>query len=261
MHWLSWEKLCSRKKKGGMGYKDLHLFNLAMLARQGWRLVMNPESLCAQVLRAKYFPDGDLFEVKEKPGISYTWRSLLRGIEALKEGLIWRVGDGNVINIWSDRWIPNKATRRPKTPRGRTLLSKVSELISPVTGTWDEELIRGVFWPEDVQSILSIPIKPGFDDMVAWHFDPRGTFSTKSAYYVLEDKREQSKVKQVGSSSDPKNEEENDFWGRIWKVHCIQKIKQFLWRFAHNNLPLPTTYEYCKERSGDRYEMPSVRTV
>jgi len=105
MHWISWERLCSRKKKGGMGYRDLHLFNLAMLARQGWRLIVEPDSLCAQVLRAKYYPNGDLLEVKEKPGISYSWRSLIRGLKALNNGLIWRVGDGTNINIWTDPWI------------------------------------------------------------------------------------------------------------------------------------------------------------
>jgi len=60
IHWLSWETLCSRKDKGGLGYRDLHLFNLAMLARQAWRLVMDPNSLCARLLMAKYCPDGDL---------------------------------------------------------------------------------------------------------------------------------------------------------------------------------------------------------
>jgi len=67
MHWLSWERLCSRKEKGGLGYRDLHLFNLAMLARQGWRLIMDPASLCAQVLRAKYYPNGDPLQAVEKP--------------------------------------------------------------------------------------------------------------------------------------------------------------------------------------------------
>ena len=105
MHWISWEWLCSRKKKGGMGYRDLHLFNLAMLAQQGWRLIVELDSLCAQVLRAKYYPNGDLLGVKEKSGISYSWRSLIRGLKALNNGLIWRVGDGTNINIWTDPWI------------------------------------------------------------------------------------------------------------------------------------------------------------
>lgn len=33
MHWLSWETLCRRKDQGGLGFRDLHSFNLAMLAR------------------------------------------------------------------------------------------------------------------------------------------------------------------------------------------------------------------------------------
>lgn len=71
MHWLSWDLLCRRKKKGGLGYRDLHLFNLAMLARQGWRLLAFPDSLCAQVLRVKYYPNGKLMNAVEGPGISY----------------------------------------------------------------------------------------------------------------------------------------------------------------------------------------------
>ena len=46
-----------------------------------------------------YWPEGGLFGVMEKPGISYTWRNIIRGVRALEQGLIWRVGDGSLINM------------------------------------------------------------------------------------------------------------------------------------------------------------------
>jgi len=48
LHWVSRETLSNRKDKGSLGYRDLHLFNLAMLARQAWRIVQNPDSLCGR---------------------------------------------------------------------------------------------------------------------------------------------------------------------------------------------------------------------
>jgi hypothetical protein len=156
----------------------------------------------------------------------------------LKEGLVWRVRDGTQINIWNDPWIPSGTIRRPITPRGRTLLNKVSELIDPYSGSWDEELVRGIFWEEDVIHILVIPVKQGHGDSIAWHYDPRVLFSVKSAYHVLVDSREQKKERQKGESSSAERGTESKFWSLLWKVDCVPKIKRFLWRFAHNSLPL-----------------------
>jgi hypothetical protein len=142
MHWLSWELLTKPKSEGGLGFRDLFGFNMAMLARQAWRMLTNPDSLCARVLKARYFPDSSILEASASNGISYTWRSILKGVKLLKEGLIWRVGDGSQINIWTDMWLNREGSRLPVTPKCQCLLSKVSELICPVTGQWDEELVR-----------------------------------------------------------------------------------------------------------------------
>jgi hypothetical protein len=97
---MSWDKLSLPKKWGGLGYKDLHSFNLVMLAKQAWRLLSDPSSLCARVLKAKYFPHTKVLQAEPIEGMSYTWRSILKGVQLLKEGVIKRVGDGSSINVW-----------------------------------------------------------------------------------------------------------------------------------------------------------------
>ena len=67
----------------------------------------------------------------------------------IKKGMIWRVSDGHNLNIWTDPWLPKGFSRRPVTPRGSCILTWVDELIDPMTGEWDEQLVQEIFWPED----------------------------------------------------------------------------------------------------------------
>jgi hypothetical protein len=50
------------KNMGGLGFRDIKLFNLALLARQGWRLLQNPESPSAKILKARYYPYNDFLQ-------------------------------------------------------------------------------------------------------------------------------------------------------------------------------------------------------
>ena len=113
-----------------------------------------------------------------KKGSSYTWQSIVDGIQTFKRGCIWRVGSGANIDIWNDPWIPSSVTRKPITQRGATMLSKVDELVNPHTGQWDEELIRDIFSLVDVHRILQIQLNPHMlEDFVAWNYTCSGTFS------------------------------------------------------------------------------------
>lgn len=107
IHWRSWDQMCLTKAEGGLDFKNLHAHNLALLAKQGWRLLSNPTSLIARLYKALYFPrcsflDADMGEVP-----SFSWRSIMEARPVLQAGVIWKVGSGTNINIWNDNWIPN----------------------------------------------------------------------------------------------------------------------------------------------------------
>ena len=64
IYWKSWDKLIVSKKEGGMGFWDLRAFNLAMLAKQGWRMVQGNDLLLYQCFKARYFPRTNFLEAE-----------------------------------------------------------------------------------------------------------------------------------------------------------------------------------------------------
>jgi hypothetical protein len=71
-HWVGWEQMSRAKDAGGLEFRDLHIFNLVMLPHQCWRILQFPNSLCAIVLKAKYFSHTSVLEAKPQAGMSYT---------------------------------------------------------------------------------------------------------------------------------------------------------------------------------------------
>ncbi|KAL0361466.1 UNVERIFIED_CONTAM: hypothetical protein Sradi_3831100 [Sesamum radiatum] len=53
--------ICRIKSEGGLGFRRLKEYNLALLAKQAWRVAMHPDTLCHQVLRQRYFPGSNFF--------------------------------------------------------------------------------------------------------------------------------------------------------------------------------------------------------
>jgi hypothetical protein len=105
IHWINWQKIKKHKLQGGLGFKNLRAFNEALLAKQGWRLINYPNSLVAQVLKAKYYPNDHFLQAKPKQQTSYSWKSIQNASWILRKGCYWTIGNGENTNIWDDNWI------------------------------------------------------------------------------------------------------------------------------------------------------------
>ena len=163
--WIAWENMCKPKADEGMGFKDLRAFNLALLAKQGWRLIQNPGSLTHRVLKAKYFPESNFMEAQIGKKPLYTWRSLMEGINVLDRGLHWSIGNGQSVRIWGDRWLPTQNSFKVTNPRPQVFEGNtVDSLLDREGGGWDKNLMCSVFLPYEVDTILSIPISNTFPE-------------------------------------------------------------------------------------------------
>ncbi|XP_035551759.1 uncharacterized protein LOC118349911 [Juglans regia] len=194
IQWVKWKELSGSKEMGGLGFRDLRCFNLALLSKQGWRILQNPTSLVAQVLKQKYFNKGDLLEAKLGTRPSFAWRGIHASLTLLKKCLIWRVGNGQKINIWQDRWIPSLPAQKILTPREADCwCDKVSDIIEPHLKQWQEPLLCELFTPQEIEGIKAIPISlGGREDILIWQLSQNNKYTVKSGYHLSKDmEREQ----------------------------------------------------------------------
>jgi hypothetical protein len=160
---------------GGLGFRDIELFNLSLLARQAWRLLQEPSSLSARVLKAVYFPGTEFLSASLGSHPSQIWRAILEGRDTLKLGLIRRIGDGTTTTAWSDNWLPRDTRLTPVAPIKADAPGLVSDYIDRSTAAWNVEKLQEFFLPMDVEVIRGIPLCMRVqEDFWAWHFEKWG---------------------------------------------------------------------------------------
>ncbi|KAL0404334.1 UNVERIFIED_CONTAM: hypothetical protein Sradi_2074200 [Sesamum radiatum] len=186
IHWLSWDRLCSSKLDGGLGFQNLEAFNLALLGNT---------------------------------------------LDLLKAGCRWRIGTGHDVDIWKDPWILCPTSFRVISPIPlHSRASLVSDLILAETREWDVDAVSNLFWPEDRDLILQIPLSQFCTpDLLVWHYSSNGLYSVRSAYYLA-----LSLSSPAGVSAQP---DWRRTWCVVWQSQIPNKTKVFLWRAIRSLLP------------------------
>ncbi|GKV46603.1 hypothetical protein SLEP1_g53576 [Rubroshorea leprosula] len=231
IHWMEWKKLATSKRTGGLGFRAMRDFNLAMLGKQGWRLLTYPDSLAARLMKAKYFPRSDLLHAEPKSPCSFTWRSIWYSAALLKQGCRRLIGDGRSTKIWGDPWLSGNMQFYVQSPRPQGCdLRFVSELIDEETTSWRRDLVLETFNAHEAQLILAMPLSwMRREDNWMWHFTKHGNYTIKSGYY---------RTPVMARSHDGSSASSTLFGGnRIWSLNIPEKVRLLVWSAYQNVIP------------------------
>jgi hypothetical protein len=110
---VNWKTVCSPIARGGLGFKNLTLFNKALLGKWIWRFGNEKDYLCRQVIASKYGIQrrGGAVRMREVL-MGLVSRGILRKIwGAFSNYISYEVGDGLCICFWNDIWSDDSAIK------------------------------------------------------------------------------------------------------------------------------------------------------
>lgn len=248
MHWKAWEQLSKPKSEGGIGFKDIEAFNLALFGKQLWRLLTKEDTLMAKVFKGRYFSKSDPLNAPLGSKPSFAWKSIHAVQELMKQGTRAVIGGGGTIDIWRTNWVgskPASALLRTKklSPLQHGITSslvKVKDLIDESGWEWRKDIIRSIFLEEDQRRIEELrPGGRGIKDNYTWDYTNTGLYSVKSGYWVIT--HVLSQRKQPQEITQPSL---NPIFQKIWQTPTSPKVQHFLWRCLSNCLSVAGNLAY-----------------
>jgi hypothetical protein len=228
IRWMAWDRLTCPKAVGGLGFRDFQSFNNAMIAKQGWRIMNNPDSLLARVLKARYFPNSSLFNADLGYNPSYSWKSLWLSMEVLKKGCRWLFGEGNKVKVMGEPWLRGREGRWMNSPQSEEIYNLyVNQLMVEGEKRWDIDKIQSLFPSEEAKNILSLPLFPCvLNDKLIWDGNKEGEYVVREGYRLL--MKDKWRIKEG---------DEGKNWVDLWSANAPPKTCHMLWRVCRGCIP------------------------
>jgi len=139
--WVSWGNVCKPKEEGGLGVKDVRMFNCALLAKWKWRMLSEEKGKWKEILVSKYNMEGVGSEVSSNYS-SWWWKDLYRaygegdGDGWFHKSIGWNVGAGDKVRFWEDAWVENYKLKT-LFPRLYSVSLDQSKVVGEV-GSWED---------------------------------------------------------------------------------------------------------------------------
>ncbi|XP_057250112.1 uncharacterized protein LOC130591191 [Beta vulgaris subsp. vulgaris] len=228
--WKSRKIIELPKGGGGLGIRNVHLFNKALLTKQAIRIHNSRQSLISQVLLAKYkaSPVDIVLRNKKMGRVSWGLRGLCKAVQDCRAGFTSQIGDGSNTDIEGDKWIrEGPVIVKSGINLAHMGIRQVKDLLNTQQKTWNSSLIWKCFNSDTAMKILATHI-PAEDlhDRFVWSESKSGVPKVKDIYaFYLTDKGELNIT-----------QENRQFWNKLWASDLIPKWKFFTWRLLNKAL-------------------------
>ena len=226
------------KGMGGLGVRNVHAYNVALMAKQAVRIHEKKDTLIAKILVSKYRGSPVSYGLKgtKIAGASWGFQGLCKAISRCRGGFSKVIINGRGTRILEDKWVEGPPLQLKS---GITLSSRnltiVADLICTDLRSWNAPLILDVFKLDSASRILGIylPNNAGREDEVFWSRNSTGRISAKDAYSLLISDSKNSEAHTKGKA----------FWSHLWSMKIKPKWKVFLWRILNKALAVQSNLE------------------
>jgi hypothetical protein len=223
-HLVNWQQICTPIPNGGLGIRNVAVFNKALLGKWLWRYATEPMSLWRWVVASKYGSQWGGWcsnQGRAPHGVSL-WKQIRAGWNGFSPFITFKVGDGSRIKFWHDSWCGTQSLRDSFTALFRLARNQEATVADHLhihgnTHSWDIEFSCSVQdWEVAVvdtfmEVLYSTHIHRGSLDSIVWNLSTCETFEVRSFYSAMIQP----------SHSFP--------WKSVWKAKVPSRVAFFLW--------------------------------
>lgn len=223
---VAWEDVVKEKKNGGLGIKDLHIWNKACILRLIWLLFFQAGSVWVAWFKSTVLDDNlsNFWTIKPSHKFSWLTNKIIKMRDIMFTWIQLEIGDGRSCRFWTDNWFPmgrvadfmlQGRNTRLGIRKDATLASLCRE------GQWLIPQARS----ENQVAVLAFLMSISFteeEDTYEWVIDGKSstTYSTGSVYKKL------------------KGETNTLPWTRaVWITGGVPKHSFFAWLVTLNRCP------------------------
>ncbi|GJV77011.1 hypothetical protein Tco_1508595 [Tanacetum coccineum] len=140
---ISWKSVCKPKEQGGLGIKNLQLWNETLLIKQLWNVIAKKNTIWVKWVNSEILRGKSIWEVNANANSSAGWKEMLRLRDKIRKHVLWKIGDGKDINTWYDNRnihgpLCADITSREIYDAGLSIETTIADLIVVCRDNWPE---------------------------------------------------------------------------------------------------------------------------